>query len=402
MQILNRTSLDYTGYYHPVAQNIANGDGITLQGKIAIAYPPGYPIILSGFLLLAKIIYIEEEIILRIFTMLFMAIGAALMFILARMVWDPLRALLASLMWSCYPLILWTGRQPTTELPFMIFFYASLVFFLKGWLISNRSILLFFLGGIFCGISMLIRPIAFGIGILIAILLLCSHRNSFRRNVLLALCIIGGNLIAVLPWEVWVYSQTGKTIVLSSGRDSFSMLDGICFASWNPGGHRKGVSVPADVKEFMNELTSKYPKSLGSVYSETLELKDVLSIVVEKFKQQPVTVLKLIAIKTARSWYGTNSNRYEMLILTVQFIYVILLILSSWLFWKKRTDDRYLLITGIILLGYFWILTISVLSIVRYMVPILGVLMIYFPIIPSNARLGALRFRITRQVKTCY
>jgi hypothetical protein len=234
---------------------------------------------------------------------------------------------------------------------------------------------------------MLIRPIAIGLGVVFAVLIiLFGRRYRLRKRIVFALCLLVGNLATVLPWEVWAYSKTHEIILLSSNtRASISLFDGLAFAVWNPEGCRKGITVPADVKELMTEAVEKYLRNI-----ETTPPKELQRFLIEKFKTKPLTVIKLMAIKTVRSWYGTFSNRFETPIALVQIVYAMLLLWASVLLWRKRPDCHFMLIAGIAVLGYFWGLTICVDPLVRYMMPALGALIIFFPAIPTffNCRPG--------------
>jgi hypothetical protein len=372
---------DYINYYLPVAQNIVHGEGVTLHGNIALNYPVGYPIIVAGCLYCAKLFECREELILRLSVVLCFALCALLIYALAKKIWKPPGALLASTLWSCYPIVLWAAKNPNTELPFSAFFYAALVCMLSGRSAGKRAVVLFFIAGILCGIAMLIRPIAIGLGILFAVLILGGRAYQFRKKIALALCLIAGNALAVLPWELWVYSKTHEIVPLCRGQQPFSLFDGLTFAVWNPdpAAHRLGAPVPPDVKNLMNELVRKYAHRIPS---QTITSKEIAGIMAGEFKKRPVTVIKLIVIKAARSWYGTNSNRLESLIMLVQAAYVACLLWASVLMWRKRPDCRFLLIAGMVVGCYFWGMAAMVLSIVRYMMPVLGALVVFFPAIP--------------------
>ena len=82
----------------------------------------------------------------------------------------------------------------------------------------------------------------------------------------------------------------------------------------------------------------------------------------------------------ARSWYGTDSGRMEGIILTVQLLYSIPVLLATWALWRGPDPQRnslLLLVWGPVF--YFWIMTILVLSILRYMTPTAGLLALLIP-----------------------
>jgi hypothetical protein len=382
---------DYYNYYLPVGQNIANGQGITLHGKAALDYPPGYPLIVAANQMLAKLTGVSAESVTRLSVVLLFAAGALLIFMLARRLWGPGLALLASALWSCYPVVLWAARNPNTELPFSVVFYATLLCALTAWLARKNNAVLFAITGAICGISMLIRPITIALGIVLAILILLGRHHRFRKRMIFALCLAAGNLAVIAPWEIWAYSKTNEIIPLSSSnRASITLFDGLTFAVWNPGGIRQGIKVPADVRALMAEAHDKYLPIIEKTRPEELR-----AFLIGKFSTEPFTVIKLMAIKTARSWYGTFTNRFETPIFFVQIFYLSFLVLACVIFWRKRPDSRQLLIAAGLILGYFWCLTILVDPLVRYMMPVLGACTVFFPAIPwfltnrSSVRISA-------------
>jgi 4-amino-4-deoxy-L-arabinose transferase-like glycosyltransferase len=255
-------------------------------------------------------------------------------------------------------------------MPFMVFFYASLLCFLVGWYSKESKKRYFFFSGMLCGISMLVRPIAVGAGLFMAILMFFRRRCDLQKKFVFALLIVLGNLIVVLPWEIWMYRETHEAGLLCHGRDAISMADGLTFAM-NFEGFRKGSPVPQDVRKFMEEFAPSISFSITT--------KQVMRLVLAEFEKHPLTVIKLFAIKAVRSWYGTNSNRYELIIIIIQAFYLALMVIASLRYWKSRKDCRFPLVIGLVLLMYFWGMTVSVLSIVRYMVPVLGLMFVFFP-----------------------
>jgi 4-amino-4-deoxy-L-arabinose transferase-like glycosyltransferase len=371
---------DYVNYYLPVGQNIADGQGITLRGKPALEYPPGFPIIVAAALLTARTAGLGDTFVMRFCYALFFAAGALLIYALARKLWGPGSALLAALLWSCYPVVLWSAKNPGTDLPFAVFLYAALLCTLEAWRAGKKNAALSLLAGAAWGMTMLIRPITIGLGVVSALLLLCGRRHTVPRKITFALCLLAGNLAAVAPWEAWAYSQTREIIPLSnSARASVSLFDGMTFAVWNPYGCRKGITVPDDVRALMTEAHDRFLPVI-----ETTRPEELRRFMADRFRSHPVTVLKLAAIKIARSWYGTFTNRFETGILFVQLLYLSLLLWSCVLVWRHRPDMRYIVVTGAVVLSYFWGMTVLVDPLVRYMMPVLGALVVFFPAVPVH------------------
>src|SRR5262249_9157569 len=149
------------------------------------------------------------------------------------------------------------SQEPGTELPFAAVFYAAFCVFWFALLRKSRSWTIHFVIGILVGFAMLIRPIAIGIGILMAGILWFFRSDVGRRLKLsLIAVLLIGNVIAVAPWEVWMYSRTGKIVLLSNGGVP-SIRDGLTYGV-NTKGFRQNAGVPSDVAEVMNDIQAKY------------------------------------------------------------------------------------------------------------------------------------------------
>ena len=239
-------SNDYLLFYKPVALNLLNGHGLTdYKGAIALRYPPGYPIILAGVFSIGTVLHISESTMIYIFMISCMGFASLFIFLMAKLFWKPKYALIATSAFMTYPFALWLTKQPNVEMPFIVTFYASLWFFFLSFKDTwNGSFS--FLSGIFLGISMLIRPIAVGMPFILALSLLVFpyDKSMYQRFSFLTLLLFGVILI-VGTWEAWVYANTGKFLLLSSGGVP-SIKDGLTFGIQTKG-YRHEIQIPDDV-----------------------------------------------------------------------------------------------------------------------------------------------------------
>ncbi len=340
---------DYDGFYEPTARNILEGRGFILKdGALAIRYPPGYPLLLAGTLELSDLLGIPEEIALSAFTLLGLGLSSVFLFSLARSVWRPLPALISSLVWMTYPFTLWLTKQPNSELPFMVIFYGGFYLFWYSLLHKSRAWPVYFLSGLLIGFAMLIRPIAIGVGFVMGAILWIADRDMM---------------------QVWIFSNTGAVVLLSVGGVP-SVLDGLTFALNSPG-YRQEIPIPRDVVSLMQDIFVRE--------SELNSLGSIISAMTKQLETQPLTVAKLFIIKAARSWYATDSGRFETLILLIQTAYLVPVLWGSWTAWKQGGDAKRLTIGIWLMVLYFWGMTILVLSILRYMVPVMGLLFVVLP-----------------------
>jgi hypothetical protein len=364
-------SSDYLSFYEPVARNLLDGHGLRNDdGTFAIRYPPGYPIILAGLFGLSSAINVGEKTVLSIFTVFCMGLASAFVFLLARNVWGSQTAFIAAGAWMTYPFALWLTKQPNSELPFITVLFGSLYILSLALACKIHNRIIYFICGSLIGIATLIRPIAIGLPIIICVFIWTGARYLAKRHrVYLLTFILIGALIPIVIWETWTYSQTGKVLFVSSG-ESPSIRDGLTFAV-NSKDYRQGVKVPEDVRALMLRIHAKRD-SLRSPRSLLME-------VAEEFRVRPLTVLQLFVIKAGRSWYGTDSQRYENAILLIQIPYLIWLLWATRVSWVQGGRSRQVVVGVWLIILYFWGMTILVLPILRYLVPAMGVAFVLLP-----------------------
>jgi hypothetical protein len=251
----------------------------------------------------------------------------------------------------------------------MVVFYGGFYLFWYG--LSRKSSIwpIYCLAGLLIGFAMLFRPIAIGLGaVLAAILWLVGRGTSVRYRLFLITILLLGNLTAIFPWQVWVYSNTGKVILLST-HGVQTILDGLTYAVTHKE-YRIG-GAPEDVEALMQNILARE--------AEMASLHGVVSVMIEEFRMRPMSVAKLLLLKAVRSWYGTNSMRFETPIIFIQIIYLVLILWSSRAAWKQGNIKRELIVSVYLVILYFWAMTILALSILRYMAPVIGLLFVLIP-----------------------
>lgn len=364
---------DFSTFYEPVARNILAGRGFTLpDGTPAIRYPPGYPLLLAAIFWFSHFLRISEQTALSIFTLLGMGLASVFIFVLGQRVWGVVRGSISTLLWITYPFALWLTKQPNSEIPFIVVFYGGFCLFLHALLWRRRAPSIYFLSGLLVGGAMLIRPVAIGAGLVMgAILWLAGWQMTARVKLFSVATLLLGSIVAIFPWEAWVYSQTGRVVLLSTSGPS-SMRDGLTFAIHRKG-YRQGTSVPWDVATLTQDTLSRL--------SEMNSIGGITSIMAEEWRKNPLAVSKLFAIKAARSWYGTDSHRFETPIILIQLVYLGLAMWGGRIAWRQGGAAKQLVISVWLIVLYFWGMTVLALSILRYMVPTMGLLFLLIPVV---------------------
>lgn len=359
----NDDGSDYKEFHKPVAGNIANGNGIVLDGQPATKFPPAYPILLAGVFKICGWPGVRPETGAAAVNLMGMAALAVLLFWLGRLMFGQLAGLLGATLWMTYPFALWFTKQPNSELPFMVFLYAALL--LLYYCLIRRTTFRpgYFLSGLLLGLAMLTRPIAIGIGmLLITFAWFATRKLNHQVRVAALTLFLLGNAIAVLPWEAWVYSKTGKVIPLSSS-GVVNMREGLVFAV-NDTPHRVEGGVPQDVEAVMSDMWRRR--------EEMRSLGGIAAVSWSEFRNHPIAMTKLLLLKVARSWYGTDTRRNEKIILAVQLFYLGLVAWALRIAWTRGKAWRMPAVLIMSLVAYFWVMTVLVNSTFRYMLPATG------------------------------
>jgi len=365
-------SSDYLNFYEPAAQNILIGKGIVdMQGNLSIRYPPGYPVILSIIFELADLTGLNRFDCIAGFNVLITAFSCILIFLIAELIFNTKIGIISSLIWISYPFNLWLIKQPNSEIPFMLFFYSGILYFISG--IKKKNLIFILLSGVALAMSALIRPIGILFGLLFAIALLFYTELPRAKRIFYSIILLIGFIITVLPWEFNVLSSTEKFIPLSSG-GPVSITDGLTFAvKAGQGGQQ--APVPKDVMNLMKKIANK---------SNLNTTGNIFGYMLEELKNNPLPVLKLFAIKVFRSWYGTDEMWHENYILLIQFFYVLMAVIGFILGIKFYKDRILYMIFLLTLVVYFWAMTVVVLSIVRYMIPAMITIIIFSAVLIEN------------------
>jgi hypothetical protein len=157
--------------------------------------------------------------------------------------------------------------------------------------------------------------------------------------------------------------------VLSTGGRP-GVLDGVTFMAGSEA-MTKGVRAPDDVVALMERLNERRDEleSTGQVVSAFLEEACV----------HPGSAMKLLALKAGRSWFGTHTGRMERTNLIIQAVVLGVLGWSLVIAWKRKGPHRqYAILSAVVVLCY-WGMTSLVRPLLRYMVPVIGLLFVLLP-----------------------
>lgn len=362
-------STDFTDYYGPVAQHLLAGHGLTdSNGSFAALYPPGYPLFLTGSFYLADRFKADRTHVVVFLNTLLMGFGCLLAFWTAEMIFNTRIGLLAAALWITYIFNLWLIKQPNSEALFIPLFYGSVYCLISA--IERRSIGMALVSGFLIGLSALVRPMASLLVFLLAGSILLKRTIVIKQRIILAVVLIGAFCLTILPWEYTVYSHIGQVVPLCTNGPS-SVLDGLTFIR-----RTSDEGLPTPVVQLMKRTWSRHQdlRTTGAI----------LRYGFVELRRDPKAVLELTGLKIVRSWFGTDSRSFEYSTMCVQLGYLSLGGMGLFVSWRRFPERRYYIGLFVVLVLYFWGMTVLALSILRYMVPV----MVYL-LIPGAAAIDA-------------
>jgi len=355
---------DYLNCYSPFADSILQGKIVYLNKNQQICAPPGYPIILTGIFSLSWLLGVDKILLITIFNILMVAGAACFLFLIAKLIFKKKIALFASFLWMSYPFNAWLTKNFQTEIPFIFFLYMGVWFYLLA--LKKRRFGFIFLSGTILGFAVLIRPIGFFLPVLFALMIFFFLREIPKKTQLaFALLLLTGSLLIISPWEVQMFTETGNLIFLSSAGNT-PITVGLTFVLRNTAGHG-WPAVPSDVLSLMERIKTE---DIDGVFP-------VFSFLSKELIKDPIPVLKLFSLKIIRAWYATSQMWFEKIILAVQLFYLISALAGVIYAVKKYKEKLKNIIFLLSIVFYFWGMTFLALSILRYMIPVMGIVIIF-------------------------
>lgn len=355
---------DYFVRYEPMADNIIQGKGITIGGRVDPGYAPGFSIILAGIFVLSNLLGLARLDMIVLMNVILTAILACVLFFIAKEIFDKKIATIASAVWMAYPFNLWFLKNPNSEIPFLLILYSGI--FLLILALKRRNDLKFvFLSGFALGASSLVRLPALFFSFFLALLIFfLFKKKSLKIKFLLAIILLSGNFLAILPWGVYSFSNNGGFIPVSNlASEGFSA--GFTFLL---GTDRGGISLSKETREALEELKERSQSENGN------------KALIEAFKNKPEIFLKLTWLRMARAWYATGMMWWENVIMAVQLFYLVLAaagIIYAYNRYKEKIKYLILLL-GIII--YFWAMSFLTIPILRYTIPAMPLVIIFLAV----------------------
>jgi len=353
---------DFDAFYRPVAEQIADGRGVEIDGEPATRYPPGYPLVLAGAFVLADAVGVARSDAVTPLTIVLAATAGLLLHLVARPLFGRRVAWAASAAWLAYPLTLWTTKQPNSEIPFLVGLYAAIVLLVPLVTEGRAGPRRLAAAGLVLGLAAIVRPA--GLVLIPAVGLVAWLRlTGDRRRLGLVAAFALAAAVPVLVVSAWTSAQRDQVALLSDSNVA-NLVEGLSFAVDSPE-EAEDLPMPGGLRDFVIEAHERE--------GELLREDSAPELLATTAREQPVVLLQLVGYKAARAWYGTESFRYEGLLLVTQVGWLALAGIGVWL---RRGEEavRWYVALVLALNLAAWGAAIVGLSIVRYLVPTLGLL----------------------------
>jgi 4-amino-4-deoxy-L-arabinose transferase-like glycosyltransferase len=365
---------DYKETYRPVAENFLQGKGFVKDdGNVCTLYPPGFPLVLAALFKIADKCSIKKLVAVSYFNVLSMALTSILVFFISRLALSEESAVISGIIWITYPFHLWLIKQPNSEIPFFIFYYSSILIFVYA-LKNNKNLLWFVMAGIIIASATYMRAITFYFPFVFIIIILMNKNCSIKKRFLQVIFLTLSFIITIMPWEIYVYKHTGMILPMTTS-GSGGMIDGLT-RYLKPGEAGDTIYVPDDVKLLMKSVDES-SKNLTSIYK-------IFAYLFKYAMDNPEPVIKLFLMKVRRAWYATSTMWHEYKILVIQIFYIVSALIGIHLSFKKFKFNKLLLAFFLLTILYFWSITTLVLSILRYMIPAMGILIFFVGVFIVN------------------
>lgn len=366
---------DYTLAYRPVAETVVGGGGLmTPDGVPATKYPPGYSLLLAGTYWAADRLGWDREAAVDGASGGWFVLGAVALWGLASLVWGRWPAVGAAALWCLYPPAVVLLGQAGSELPFIPVLFATLTVF---WVAARRPSpgwRPMAAAGAGCAALMLLRPIALGLPAVLGLYLLAFRAGGGRVDRLRAAAVLGLAAAAgVAPWQAHLYAVTGRVAPLSTNGPA-NIYIGLTFAV-REDPDRAAVALPAGVLEVQRQVDADWQGRPDRTEGA------LLAALARAAADRPAAVAQLVAVKAARCWYATDSRRHETALALLGLPYAAVVAVAA-VRTARRGGSRgraFLALVAAVVL-YNWLMATLALSILRYMVPAIGLL---FALVPA-------------------
>ncbi len=285
-------SIDFTRYYGPAAESILAGNGPRLpDGSILVHYPPGYPYYVAGLMAVSRASGLGLTGLIVAGNVLWNALTVLAVFLLGYRMAGKRLAIAAGLLAGLYPPLLYLSKIAFVQVPYLTFLAWGLYAAYRGH--EHKRLGCFALAGALFAFAGLLRPAAMALLAALLVYVLIFFKGRLLVRVARPAVMLGAFCLVIAPWSVYVYAHQSQVIVL--GDLAQSHLAGSAQAAC-------AADDPAGIRGV---------RHLGEL------------------ARSPIVHSVEILRRALKSWYHTDSGRYERASLLVNVPFALLLLLGA-------------------------------------------------------------------------
>ena len=332
-------SPDFNQVYDPGARGILDGDGFTGEdGKPTAYVAPGYSLFLAAHY---SVFGFNLDVV-RLTQILLGAVSCVLLMLTAQILFNRRIGFISGILLALYPLDFYQSGLVISEqlfsFLFMLFVFISVKIFsdaMQGRLVSVL-ILWSVACGVVLGLSALVRPNALIIPAAMFLFVLFSPKELKRSLLIVAIFVMIGFLITIVPWIIRNY------IIF----DKFIPISGIIYHT--------------------------FEEADGSVQANAI---DYILKKIGRVLEDPMGVLNYAITAPVVIWYQTNTGSMDKYLALLQFPILLTSIYGMLYSVKKYWIRVYPVILILVFVGGLILVTKNTLA--RYIVPIMPVVLIF-------------------------
>jgi 4-amino-4-deoxy-L-arabinose transferase-like glycosyltransferase len=220
--------------------------------------------------------------------------------------------------------------------------------------------------GFLLGIMMLLRPIAV-VFVPVFIMVILFDRISLLAKIRHMSVIIFLAFLVILPWNLYIYQNWHRFVFLSTDGVP-TMRDGFSF---NSKSYRHQIHLDKNIKQLSDSFASQ--NNNIHTYGE------IFNFLIKESKINSIGVIKFYLFKAGRSFYGLDSQDPKGELANMLVCIPLVLIFFAGIVFARA--DNVLFFNNLRLISVFsvfglWFTTITFFSILRYMTPTFGFMII--------------------------
>ncbi|NDJ61436.1 MAG: glycosyltransferase family 39 protein [Chloroflexi bacterium] len=371
---------DIERFHRPVALNLLAGNGYSITEDNGTLSPmgdltPGYPLLLAGTYAVGGVFGLSEEAAMALLSLVSGAAASVLIYLLARFLWGEI-GIIAGLAWATYPVAVSLMLQSYTESPFIVVLYAAVLLLWHTARQRPRAVSRYFIAGMLFGAATLIRPFSFGaVGAAAVGLLWLAQDLPRRSRIAWALLLIAGQVVIMLPWQIWASGTFNKIIILDNQRGGRDLRYGLTFNVLDERETLLSEDAADEAYDAMRAAQDSVSRDADSA------ITDYISVIINRFTEDFVGTTLYYLDRFAQGWYGTSSGNLQNLIAVIQIIYAPVLLAGIV---AARRQWRFVL-SVLLIFAYYTAVILVTFPMVRYLLPSIGLLFVFIPaLIPAR------------------